>query len=290
MLAFEPVHPLFAARVRGVDVGAGVSAADAERLRAALDEFSVLVFPGQTVTDPTQIVFTELFGPLETTRAGTLGAGSPLIVLTNFGPDGTIVPPSDRQVLNNRANQDWHHDSSFKPVSARASLLSAREIPSAGGNTEFANTCLAFAALPEAERAALRGKVAIHDLSWSRQRVDPRLVTETETMLPPVRQAVVLEDNPHGPALYLGAHARQIDGMDEASSRALIDRLIAFATAPRFVYSHRWLPGDMVLWDNYALMHRATPFPADTERRLMVRTTVAGLRPTTVQASRPAAA
>ena len=97
---------------------------------------------------------------------------------------------------------------------------------------------------------------------------------------PPVLQAVVLEENPYGPALYLGAHARRIEGLDEAQSRRLIDRLMALATQPAFVYAHRWRPHDLVMWDNRAVAHRATAFATKTERRHMVRTCVAGTAPT----------
>ena len=101
-----------------------------------------------------------------------------------------------------------------------------------------------------------------------------------KTQHPPVRQAVVLEENPYGPALYLGAHARSIEGMDEAASRTLIERLMAHATEDRFIYSHRWASHDLLIWDNRAVLHRATPFASTTERRHMVRTTVAGQGPT----------
>jgi alpha-ketoglutarate-dependent 2,4-dichlorophenoxyacetate dioxygenase len=281
MLRITLLHPVFAARVTNLDLRRGVTPAEAAELRAALDRYSVLVLPDQPVDDAAQIAFSEALGPLEATRPGANGAGTPLIVLTNIGPDGAIAPPTDRQVLNNRANRSWHHDSSFKPIPARASVLSAREIPSRGGETEFASMRAAWAELPEALRAAARGRVAIHDFGWSRSRVAPELVTEAErTQHPPVRQAMVLEENPHGPALYLGAHAARIEGMGEAEGRALIDRLMAFATEERFVYTHRWSPHDLVLWDNRAVMHRATPFHSGAERRHMVRTTIAGDAPT----------
>ena len=281
MLNITPLQPLFAARIEGVDVARGIDGATKAALRDALDRFAVLVLPGQVIDDQAQIAFSQGFGALEMTRPGALGAGSAVIVLSNIGPGGEIAAPSDKQLLNNKANRHWHHDSSFKPIPARASLLSAREIPSAGGNTEFAFMRGAFAALDTAEQARLRGMVALHDFGWSRGRVDPTLVTEAEkTQHPAVRQAVVLEENPYGPALYLGAHARSIDGMTEAESRALIDRLMAHATEDRFIYSHRWSPGDLLIWDNRAVLHRATPFASTTERRHMVRTTVAGHGPT----------
>ena len=281
MLNITPLQPLFAARIEGIDVARGIDGATMATLRDALDRYAVLVLPSQVIDDPAQIAFSQGFGALEMTRPGAFGAGSAVIVLSNIGPGGEIAAPSDKQLLNNKANRHWHHDSSFKPIPARASLLSAREIPSAGGNTEFAFMRGAFAALDAAEQARLRGMVALHDFGWSRGRVDPTLVTEAEkTQHPAVRQAVVLEENPYGPALYLGAHARSIDGMTEAESRALIERLMAHATEDRFIYSHRWSPGDLLIWDNRAVLHRATPFASTTERRHLVRTTVAGQGPT----------
>ncbi len=280
MPTITPLQPLFAASVSGFDLTKEADEATFAIVRDAFEKHSVLVFPGQAITDEQQVRFSERFGPLEATRAGANGAGSKLIVLTNIAADGSIGAPSDKQVLNNRANQIWHADSSFKPMPARASMLSAREIPSRGGDTQYASMRAAYAALPDEDKRLVEGLVAMHDFGWSRSRIDPTLVTEAERAAnPPVRQAVVV-DGPHGKALYLGAHARSIEGMDEAEGRALIDRLIAFGTQERFVYSHRWAPHDLILWDNRAVLHRATPFQSSNERRHMVRTTVAGTEPT----------
>jgi alpha-ketoglutarate-dependent 2,4-dichlorophenoxyacetate dioxygenase len=280
MVALTPLHPLFAACVEGIDVARGIDAATGALLRAAIEQHQVLVFRNQRITDAAQLAFSRHFGPLEATRPQGFGAGSDLITLSNFGADGRIVPPTDRQTLNNLANRSWHHDSSFKPVPAKLSILSAREIPREGGDTEFASMRAAWAEMPAADRAMIAGRVAIHDFAWSRARVSPALVTDAERAAhPPVRQAAVLE-SPHGPALYLGAHARTIEGMAETDARALIDRLIAFATADRFVYAHKWQPDDLVVWHNRAVAHRATPFRTSEERRHLVRTTVAGDGPT----------
>lgn len=149
MLQIQPIGPLFGARVTGLDLSCPPGEAEFAGVREALERYSVLVFHNQAIDDAAQVAFSERFGPLETTRAGANGAGGKLIVLTNIGPDRRIAPPTDKQVLNNRANQSWHHDSSFKLVPARASMLSAREIPREGGNTEFANLRVAYATLPE---------------------------------------------------------------------------------------------------------------------------------------------
>jgi alpha-ketoglutarate-dependent 2,4-dichlorophenoxyacetate dioxygenase len=279
MLTITPLHPLFAACVDGLDLTQELDAATFATVRDAFERYSVLVFPRQPITDDQQVRFSEQFGELEATRAGANGAGSKLIVLTNIAANGSIAAPTDTQVLSNRANQIWHTDSSFKPNPAMASLLSAREIPSQGGDTQFASMRAAYAALPDEDKQLVAGLVAVHDFGWSRSRIDPALVSDAERANnPPVRQAVV-RDGPGGKALYLGAHARFIEGMDEARSRVLIDRLIAFGTQERFVYSHRWAPHDLILWDNRALLHRATAFQSTNERRHMVRTTVAGQSP-----------
>lgn len=281
MLEITPLHPLFAARVRGLDLARGVSERDFATVREAFERHSILVFPAQDIDDVQQIAFSERFGPLETTKLGTNGAGSKLVILTNIGPDGGIVPASDRQVLNNKANQLWHSDSSFKPIPARASMLSGREVPGGGGDTEFVSMRAVWAALPEALKCAVDGRVAIHDYAHSRDRVDPALMTAAErAALPPVRQAMVLDHGAFGRSLYLGSHVARIEGMDEAESRALIERLLEFATQPRFVFAHRWSRHDLVLWDNRAVIHRATPFRSGEERRHMVRTTIAGDAPT----------
>ena len=129
MVSIKPLRPLFAAEVTGLGLSSAPSGDTMAAIEAAFERDLVLVFRGQDITDDQQIAFSKRFGPLETTKVGTPGAGSALIVLTNIGADGQIEPPQGRRVLNNKANRHWHTDSSFKPVPARASLLSARILP-----------------------------------------------------------------------------------------------------------------------------------------------------------------
>ena len=281
MLEITPLHKLFAAEVIGLDLDRFPTEETLSVVKAAFAQYTVLVFRGQDVTDDQQIAFSECFGSLESTKIGTPGAGSKLIVLSNIGPDGAIEPPTGRQVLNNKANQHWHADSSFKTVPAKASMLSARIIPLSGGNTEYISMRAVYAALSEQDKARLAGKVAIHDYAYGRSKIDPELVTaEERAAVPPVRQSMVLDHGVHGKSLYLGAHCALVEGMDDKEGRALIDRLMAFATDKRFVYSHVWRPHDLILWDNLSVLHRATPFASMEEPRRMVRTTIAGDGPT----------
>jgi alpha-ketoglutarate-dependent 2,4-dichlorophenoxyacetate dioxygenase len=159
--------------------------------------------------------------------------------------------------------------------------LSARIIPSAGGNTEYISMRAVHRALDEATKSRIDGLITIHDFDYGRRKIDPNLVSaEERAAVPPVRQAMVLDHGTYGKSLYLGAHCARVEGWSEEASRELIDGLMAFATQERFIYSHPWRAHDMVLWDNRAVLHRATPFANRAERRLMVRTTIAGDGPT----------
>lgn len=282
MFTIGQMHPLFAAEVKGLDLSKPVPDDYFRDIEAAFRRQSVLVFRNQPIGDDQQIAFSERFGALETTKVGTVGAGSKLVILSNMNAEGVVVPPTDKQVLNNRANRFWHADSSFKAIPAKASMLSARVIPSKGGDTEFISMRAVYAALPAHLKQAAANKVVIHDYAYSRSKIDPNLVTDEErAAVPPVRQAMVIDHGPEfGKSLYLGAHAARMEGMEEAEGRALIDELMEFATQPRFVYAHKWHPHDLLLWDNRSVVHRATPFESSTEKRLMVRTTIAGDAPT----------
>ena len=282
MIATRPLHRFFGAIVEGVDVTKRISDETFAQLHNALTEFSVLVFPGQNINDAEQITFSQRFGSLETTKTGTRGAGSPLVILSNIGEDNRIVPFADRLNMVNRANMQWHTDSSFKRIPAQPSILSAREVPVTGGNTEFVSMRAVYAELPEDLRQAAEDRVAIHDFAHSRDKVDPSLMTDSErSALPPVRQAMVLDQGRNlGPSLYIGSHVSHVEGMTKSESRKLIDRLLSFATQEQFIYCHTWCLHDLVIWDNRSVIHRAEPFVNHKERRRMVRTTIAGVTPT----------
>lgn len=280
-LAITPIQTLFASEVTGLRPDQLPEPDDIPLLRDAFAERSVLVFRDMDVTDEQQLAFSRLFGELEETKVGTPGAGSSLIFLKNFDEDGKINAPTSWQILNNKANQLWHADSSFKANPAKASLLSGRVVPPSGGNTEYMCMRAVYAALPEEMKRRIDGLVAIHDYSYSRNKIDPDLVTQAEhKAVPPVRQAMVLDHGQHGKSLYIGAHCASVEGISEAEGRALIDELMAFADQPQFIYSHAWRTHDLVLWDNRAVLHRATPYDSANEKRFMVRSTIAGDGPT----------
>jgi alpha-ketoglutarate-dependent 2,4-dichlorophenoxyacetate dioxygenase len=242
-----------------------------------LSEFSVVVIRDQNITNDQHIKFSEFFGNLEQTKLGTDGSGSKLIILRNFDEDGNIVPPTDRQRLNNLANKEWHSDSSFKKIPSKLSILSAKMIPSNGGDTEFLSMRAAYNSLPENLKLNIEDKVCWHDYSHGRLKIDPNLVTfEEKKALPPVKQKLVLNNKKYGKSLYLGAHCSKIDGMTENESQNLLKEIYEFVDNKSFVYSHVWKPYDLIMWDNRSVLHRATPIKGKIEKRLMVRTTIAG--------------
>ena len=176
----------------------------------------------------------------------------------------------------------WHTDSSFKPVPAMASLLSGREVPPVGGETEYVSMRHAYATLAAETRQRLERRVAVHSILYSRSTIAKGLFDpEHEAELPPVRQALV-RANPHNgrKAIYIGSHAWYVEGMDYAESRRLLDDLLAHTTRPECVYAHRWAQWDLIMWDNRAVLHRGRPWDAERHRRVMRRTTLAGEGPT----------
>lgn len=242
-----------------------------------LSKFSVVVIRDQNITNDQHIKFSEFFGNLEQTKVGTDGSGSKLIILRNFDGDGNIVPPTDRQRLNNLANKEWHSDSSFKKIPSKLSILSSKMIPSNGGNTEFLSMRAAYNSLPENLKLNIEDKVCWHDYSHGRLKIDPNLVTsEEKKALPPVKQKLVLNNKKYGKSLYLGAHCSKIDGMTENESQNLLKEIYEFVDNKSFVYSHVWKPYDLIMWDNRSVLHRATQIKGKIEKRLMVRTTIAG--------------
>jgi alpha-ketoglutarate-dependent 2,4-dichlorophenoxyacetate dioxygenase len=285
-ISIKPLHPLFGAEIGGVDVGAPLDDATFAAIRAAFEEHSLLVFHDQTLDDEKQIAFSKRFGPLETTISANAAGGTHFARQSNLDIDtGAVIPPEDRRMIYQKGNMLWHTDSSFKPIPALCSLLSGRVVPPEGGDTDFASARAAYEALPDTTKRRLEGLVAEHSLAYSRGLIGPNVLTDAQkSEVPPVRQALVRANPVNGrKAIYIGAHASHIVGCRIEDGRALLRELTEFVTQPRFCYAHRWRAGDLVIWDNRCLLHRATPYDNVRYKRLMQRTTVAGDAPTVAQ-------
>jgi len=289
-ITIKKLHPLFVAEIGGVDTGEPMDDATFAEIRAALDEYSVLVFHDQSLDDERQVAFSKRFGPLEIAGKANPGVGSAFARQSNLDIEtGAVIPAEDRRMIYQKGNYLWHTDSSFKAVPSLCSLLAARVVPPVGGNTEFATMTAAYDALPDDIKQKLEGLVAEHSLIYSRGTVTPTgaLTAEMKAELPGAWQTMTRE-NPvsHRKAIYAGAHCSHIIGWPREESRKFIAWLNEFATQPQFCYSHAWREGDLVVWDNRAVLHRATAYDTQGHKRLMQRTTVSGLIQTTAQPER----
>ncbi|MCA8930004.1 MAG: TauD/TfdA family dioxygenase [Alphaproteobacteria bacterium] len=286
-----PLGPGFGVEVQGVSLLDAASSEEAfAAVEAAFEQHSVLLFRGQAVTDAIQIAFSRGFGPLELGKVGSRGAGGFLGQISNIADDGSLLPPDHRSWLVAAANQLWHTDSSFLARPAKASVLSARTVPDRGGETEFCSTRLAWERLTPARQAELRDLVVEHAYFHSRDRIAPDLMTaEQRAAMPAVDWRLTWPNPKNGRrSLYIASHAGAIRGMAPDDATALLDALRAEATAEGRTYRHRWQPGDVVMWDNRATMHRGRPWPADSARK-MVRTTIKATEADGLAAVRPPA-
>lgn len=275
-MRIKQLHKDFGAEIEGISLVDAVSNAEAfSKVREAFEEYSLLIWRDQDISDDVQATFSRGFGPLELVKVGSVGHGTFYSRMNNIGPDGNIVAPTDMAMIVARANQLWHTDSSFKRTPALASVLSARVIPAQGGETEYTSTRAAWERLDAAEQARLRDAIAIHSYATSRNKIDQNMMSAAEhAALPPVRRRLTWRNPANGRrSLYLASHAGGIEGMGAQEGAALLESLIDRATRPEYTYVHTWRPGDVIMWDNRATMHRGRPWGGDQPRSI-VRTTI----------------
>ena len=254
-----------------IDLSRPLSGEERDRIVAALLDRHVVVFPGQNLTREEQYAFTAQFGEVESHGGGRPGKRQDVAHVTaNLDADGK---PSDRFAKG--ANYRWHTDKPYYAVPPALTTLYAVELPPVGGDTEFANCAQAYDELPAATKRRIAGLRVI--FRWEHGRRPGYYANE----LPPVDHPLVRTHPETGrQALYLGNHATGITGLTEAEGAALLDELLAHATQPRFTYAHRWRGGDLVMWDNRCLLHRAVAnYEMTRYRRIMHRNVVKGTVP-----------
>lgn len=275
-ISVTPLSPQFGARITGANLADGVDDATFAEIRAAFDEFAILVFPNQPLTDEQQIAFSSRFGPLESSVGVNPGKGTHFARQSNVDvKTGDKIPPDDRRMFYQKANMLWHADSTFKQTPSLCSLLSAREVPAEGGATEFASTRGAYESLPDATKAEIEDVIVEHSFVYSRGLVGFTFTPVEAAHFPAARhRLVVVSPNNKRKGLMIGVHAVRILGWPEDKSRALLDDLLARATRPENTFRHEWGEADVVMWDNRNALHRATPYDAVKYRRLMQRTTI----------------
>lgn len=226
------------------------------------------MFPAQHLDDQQQLAFAQRFGEVE-----VLVEGKTTIAISNRGEQGQALREDSVFMQLLRGNEGWHTDSSYMPLAAKASVLSARVVPSAGGETEWADMRAAYEALDVDMRARLERLSAFHSLFYSQSRIgavakvgDYYGFNAGEA---PRRALVKIHPETGRRALFIGRHACNIPGMDAAESEALLDGLMDFACRAPRIYRHHWQTGDIVVWDNRCLLHRARPYDYREPRVMM---------------------
>lgn len=266
--------------ITGIDLSLPLSDADRDTIIAAFKSHPILVFRDQHLTKEQQYAFTLNFGEIEGLHVGRhTDSGRYTAVHTVSNLDAGGNPSAS---LKDRGNYFWHSDKSYHAVPSLLTMLHAVELPPEGGETQFANTAMAYDELEPVAKYRTKPLRAVH--SWEASRLQsgsPPATPEQMKERPPVEHPVVRVHPDTGRlALYLGNHASHIVGMDKARGRATLRALLDHATRPDFVYSHAWRTGDLVLWDNRCLVHRALAHPGmDRHRRVLHRTVVRGTVP-----------
>jgi len=283
-LSFEPLHSLFAAQVRGVDLRSAHAAQMLSEIRAAMDRFAVLVFRNQPMGDAEQLDFARRFDGMLHSRTGAAALGKnrfgneALTDISNVDEAGEILKSDDRRRMYALGNRMWHTDASFQDPPGRYSMLSARVIPPAGADTQYADMRAAYDALPAARQEELEGLHVHHSIAWSRHTLGFEFSqAEHDTLQGAVHPLVRTIPGSGRRSLYLASHASRIVEWPVPEGRLLLGELMEHATQPRFVYRHRWQTDDFVIWDNRATMHRATRFDDTRHRRELRRVTTLDL-------------
>jgi len=278
-LQLQALHPLFAAQASGLDLTQALSAQDVKDINAAMNQYAVLVWRDQPMTQAQQIAFSESFGPLDIglkrvfKRKERLD-DERLIDISNVDLNGELHRRDSPKNLSSFANQLWHSDSSFMSPRAAYSMLHALVIPSEGGNTEFCDLRAAYDALPldlkeeiqdlSAEHYALHTRLLLGDVAYTDE--------QKKAIEPAVWPLVSVHPGSKRQVLFVGVHAHKIMGWPIAEARIFLSDLLEHATQRSFVYAHQWQVGDLVMWDNRSTLHRGRRYDLN-QRRELRRTT-----------------
>lgn len=239
--------------------------------QALLDRYGVVVYREAHITDADLVTFSRALGEVVVAGAGG-HPDHPEISPVTLDPTKSALAGLRRSTIF------WHTDGLTDLVPQKATLLTAREVANDGGDTEFASTYAALAEMPADKRVELEGYRVVHSVAASQLLLNPAPTPEQQAKwdaAPSREHPLVWQRRDGRKSLLIGATAGQIVGMDAQRSRELLDEILDWATQPQFVLRHHWRVGDLVVWDNTGMLHRAIPYEP-TSRRLMHRTTLVG--------------
>jgi alpha-ketoglutarate-dependent 2,4-dichlorophenoxyacetate dioxygenase len=279
--------PTFAAEVRGIDLTRPLSTADRDEVVSILDQCGVAVFPGQNLTPAQMIAFSEQIGTLENSDEGSPTyekfreqhqfADKRVSEVSNLVKGESLLQGTDMRRLYQFANELWHSDSTFRPIRARYTALSAVKVPKSGGDTEFADMAAAYDGLPDDSKSEIMGLTGVHspltvmDLLGATQASAGNFKSTYGAQLRPI---VEVHPGSGRTVLSVASHCSHIEGMSLPEGRSLLTYLREHATQPEFRYRHAWTPGDFVIWDDRSTLHRACRYKERDEPRQLVRTVI----------------
>lgn len=280
-IGIDPIAAPLGARLTGIDLGRELDSATFEVIHRAWLDFQVLVFPDQTMTEEDQIRFTRHWGkmPVRNRYAGRREerrrAHESIMLITNIREDGKPIGSlPDGEMF-------FHSDGSYDEHPYRYTMLYALDVPASGGNTLFANLYKACETLPDSLKRKLAECQARHGYYAGRD-VTPEIKASlgvgdvSDSFTHPVFTA---HEETGRPVLFVNRLLTQsLIGLPDGEADAVLDTLLDHTEQPELIYEHVWKPGDFVVWDNRCVNHARTDFPA-SERRLLRRTTVQGVRP-----------
>ena len=274
-----PTGAALGAEIRGVDLSQPLGDNVFALIERAFDEHGVIFFRNQKITPPQQVAFTRRFGEIEYNIFGERWSvdGSPeIVVVSNVTEDGKPIGVK-------RAGENWHSDMCYTPRPPRGTMLYAHEVPTLHGlplgDTEFASAATAWEALPEPMQRFLAGRRASFDFV-GRKRAFPPTQAEIDRN-PPVSHPIARTHPKTGrQCLYvMRDDCTGIDGLESEAAEALIAALADHIVKPAHIYRHQWRAGDLLMWDNCTVQHRAIQDYDLPQRRLMHRTTMGGAAP-----------
>jgi alpha-ketoglutarate-dependent taurine dioxygenase len=266
----KPLNASFGATVTEIDL-AGLDDPTFAELYGHWLQYALLIFPAQFLARDTQVAFAQRFGDLEFEYA-------PISNLTREGD----VRDEDDVIKILKGNMEWHCDSTYMPVMAKGAVFSAHIVPSLGGETGWADMRAAYAELDAKTRTQVDTLSARHSLQHSQAKVGHNHSEQSQYSGygfhdgdPPLRPLVKQHPETGVKSLLIGRHAYGIPGMSEAASERLLGRLVTAACGANRTYFHQWSEGDVVVWDNRCLLHRANSWDM-TAPRVMYHSRIAG--------------
>ncbi len=270
-----PIDASLGATITNIDL-ANLDEASWRIVEDAFLEYALLVFPGQDLGPDEQVAFSSRFGDIELLRDDPEAKAVPI---TNQKPDGSVMTPEDARFKSLRGNEGWHLDSTYMPLAAKAGVLTAKVVPSKGGETELADMRAAYDALDDIQRARIQDLSAYHSLYQSQAKIGYTVETGSgygyHTKGAPLRPLVKTHPVTGRKCLCIGRHAYKIPGLEDDEALALLDGLLEFACQPPRIHAHHWTPGDLIIWDNRCVLHRARPYDF-SEARVLQATRIAG--------------